>query len=331
MVCIAWADELVTLGALPSLETLMAELPKDSARTVVDGGAHARGGRAARAIRASRAPRRLARRRKPICRSTSSTSASRRRRVSRHCAACSTSWILRRASSSFATARARSKCAVSSTRLATAAPDATVQIAPARVARNGARRAVRSSRRRARSCARPRARRLAPIALVQPRQLASLRSLAAGGVVKPLTLAEPGMRARDRDARLRARAARRARAGTVRSRADGAGATARRVSTASRSPRPRCNCSSASARQRGAGPRRKPASAAAHATRPAAMARLFITIGSRDNVRPAEISSARSRTRPASRAPKIGKIDVRESHSLVEVAIDRRRHGDRNA
>ena len=42
------------------------------------------------------------------------------------------------------------------------------------------------------------------IALIQPRQLSSLRALAAGGAVKPLTLAESSARARDRDARMRA-------------------------------------------------------------------------------------------------------------------------------
>ena len=35
MVCLAWADELIALGALPSLEALMTEVPKESARTVV--------------------------------------------------------------------------------------------------------------------------------------------------------------------------------------------------------------------------------------------------------------------------------------------------------
>ena len=35
LACLAWADEIITYGALPSLETLMAELPKDSSRTVV--------------------------------------------------------------------------------------------------------------------------------------------------------------------------------------------------------------------------------------------------------------------------------------------------------
>ena len=51
------------------------------------------------------------------------------------------------------------------------------------------------------------------------------------------------------------------------------------------------------------------------------MVRLFLTIGSRDNVRPGDLVGAIANTAGITSA-EVGKIDMRESHSIVEVASD---------
>jgi ATP-dependent RNA helicase DeaD len=51
------------------------------------------------------------------------------------------------------------------------------------------------------------------------------------------------------------------------------------------------------------------------------MARLFMTVGERDNVRPADLVGAIA-NQAGLNSSSVGKIDIRESHSIVEVASD---------
>ena len=202
MVCVAWADELVAAGALPSLEALMAELPKDSARTIVTSELTPaieelleRYARRARRVVSPTAEGDL-----PVeleyVSVTPQTRLSTLRRVLDEVDPASCVVFVRDGES---TVEVR------------ALLDALGYRGPAATVRTGMAASpgtdlvilfdLPASREELREASGAAARR---IALVQPRQLASLRVLAAGGAVKPLTLAESGIRARGRDARMRA-------------------------------------------------------------------------------------------------------------------------------
>ena len=155
------------------------------------------------------------------------------------------------------------------------------------------------------------------IALIRPRQLASLRSLTGGGTVRSLTITDAGSRARDRDARLRAEL----RDVLVRGQFgrdllaleplleefDGieiaAAATqllengrAAAVAPVAAAPTPR-------ERQAPSGP----------------TVRLFVNVGARDQARAADLLGAIVNEGGVGSAD-VGRIDVRESHSIVEVS-----------
>jgi ATP-dependent RNA helicase DeaD len=51
------------------------------------------------------------------------------------------------------------------------------------------------------------------------------------------------------------------------------------------------------------------------------MTRLFVTVGERDNVRPADLVGAIA-NQPGLSSASVGKIDIRQSHTIVEVASD---------
>jgi len=51
------------------------------------------------------------------------------------------------------------------------------------------------------------------------------------------------------------------------------------------------------------------------------MARIFVTVGERDNANPADLLSAIA-NQPGMSSAAVGKINIRESHSIVEVAAD---------
>jgi ATP-dependent RNA helicase DeaD len=152
------------------------------------------------------------------------------------------------------------------------------------------------------------------IAIVQPRQLTSLRALAAGGAVKPLSLPESSERARASDASLR---------GELRSILsdtkfgrellavepllvdyDGAEVAAAAVVLLERERQAH-----------------KAAMATVPISRrdPSEMAKLFITVGSRDGARASDLVGAVANEGGVS-SSEIGKVDVRESHSVVEVS-----------
>jgi ATP-dependent RNA helicase DeaD len=152
------------------------------------------------------------------------------------------------------------------------------------------------------------------IALVQPRQLASLRALAAGGNVKPFTLPESGDRARAGELRAREQIRDTLANGNfarellalepLLDEYDGIEIAAAALQLLDRERSARAAVVAA-----------MPAPAAPST---AAMARLFVNIGSRDNIRPGDLVGAITNQGGLS-SSQVGKVDVRESHSLVEV------------
>jgi ATP-dependent RNA helicase DeaD len=154
------------------------------------------------------------------------------------------------------------------------------------------------------------------IALVQPRQLASLRALAAGGAVKPYTLPESGRRARENDARMRdevrgvldeAKFGRELLAiEPLLDEFDGIEIAAAALQLLERERQAH----------------RTALAALPAATRdPGNMVRLFITVGSRDNARAGDLVGAFANEGGVSSA-EIGKVDVRESFSVIEVSAN---------
>ena len=145
-------------------------------------------------------------------------------------------------------------------------------------------------------------------AVVEPSQLASLRALLGGGVVTPVALLEAAERARGKDAALRASLRDVLVSGDVRrevlalepllSEFDGIeiAAAALRLLEQQRPSRP--------------------AAASAQAQ---PMQRLFVNLGEKDGVRAQEIIAAIT-TESGIPGSQVGKVEVRDTHSLVEVA-----------
>jgi len=144
-------------------------------------------------------------------------------------------------------------------------------------------------------------------ALLLPSQLGSLRSLLGGGSVSPVTLLDAAERARGRDAALRASLRDVLASGDVRREvlalepllaeydALEVAAAALRLLEQQRPARP----------------------AAAAATQP--MQRLFVNLGEKDGVRAQELVNAVT-TEAGIPGSQVGKVEVRDTHSLVEVA-----------
>jgi ATP-dependent RNA helicase DeaD len=147
-------------------------------------------------------------------------------------------------------------------------------------------------------------------AVVQPSQLASLRGLLGGGMVAPVALIEAAERARGKDAALRASLRDVLTSGDVRREVlalepllaefDGIeiAAAALRMLEQQRPARPS-------------------ATAAAGAQQP--MQRLFVNLGEKDGLRPQEIVTAIT-TEAGIPGSQVGKVEVRDTHSIVEVA-----------
>ena len=145
-------------------------------------------------------------------------------------------------------------------------------------------------------------------AVVQPSQLASLRGLLGGGTVTPVALLEAAERARGKDAALRASLRDVLASGDVRREVlaiepllaefDGIeiAAAALRLLEQQRPVRP---------------------AAALAQTQP--MQRIFVNLGEKDGVRAQEIIAAIT-TEAGIPGSQVGKVEVRDTHSLVEVA-----------
>lgn len=309
-VCIAWADELLIRGADASLEAVMTEVPKDSARAIVASeltpAVEALIERYAR--RARRVTPAAAEHVQPMPIEYVSTSYHGRldalRRVLDETDPAS-ALIFVREDDAEESVREVLRASGSTDEMIrvglVAAPETELVVLfdlPA--SREELREAAGAARR--------------AVALVQPRQLSSLRALAAGGNVKPLTLAESGQRARDEDAVMRAEVRRvlderhfgreLLALEPLLDEYDGIEIAAALLQLLER--------------ERHA---HRVALAAAPATRrdPSSMVRLFVGVGSRDNARPSDLVGAIANQGGVS-SGELGRVDVRESHSIVEVS-----------
>jgi len=164
------------------------------------------------------------------------------------------------------------------------------------------------------------------IALVQPRQLESLRALAGGGSLRSYSLPEAGRRARGRESMIREELRRAISEQSIEREilalepllADFDGveiaAAALKLLEQERATPSVAPASGPASEGRSREPR-EPRSAGG------AMTRLFMTVGERDNVRPADLVGAIA-NQAGLNSSAVGKIDIRESHSIVEVASD---------
>jgi ATP-dependent RNA helicase DeaD len=313
---IAWADELLARGGGAALETLMAELPKDGARVVVTGvlttdveGLIERYARRARRVTSAMSE-------------SDPPTAIEYVSVGAHARLTALRRVLDELDPGSALVFVRSDTSETSVgellrSLGYSRTDSPVRAG--RVAEPGTDVVILydlpASREELRETLGAEARRV--VALAQPRQLESLRVLAAQGAVKPLTLLGATDRARDREAAMRTELRDVLATGTfgrellalepLLEEYDGIeiAAAALRLLDQARSARPI------------AAPEPRPtASASASAS---GMVRLFVNVGSRDNVRPGDLVGAMT-TQAGITSADIGKIDVRESHSLVDVA-----------
>ncbi|MEO7085215.1 MAG: DbpA RNA binding domain-containing protein [Gemmatimonadaceae bacterium] len=315
-VCIAWADELLThSSAGGDLETLMAELPKDGSRTVVVAETNPeieelleRYARRARRIAAPVADTDT-----PVSLEYISVSAHSRLSALRRLldesdpksavvfvrdddATTEVSDLLR--ALGYAGANAAIRIGI------TAVPDTELVVLfdlPA--SRAELREAVAGAAR--------------TVALIQPRQLSSLRALSAGGSLKPIALPDPGTRAREREHRIRAELSAALAKGQfgrellalepLLDEYDGIEIAAAALQLLDRARSSRAAVA-------------PPSTPPPPGQRPTGdLVRLFVNVGSRDNVRPADLVGAMSNHAGISSAD-LGKVDVRESHSIVEVA-----------
>ncbi|WP_284350530.1 DbpA RNA binding domain-containing protein [Roseisolibacter agri] len=159
------------------------------------------------------------------------------------------------------------------------------------------------------------------VALLQPRQLPALRAL-AGGAVRPLVLRDLGRREEARDTALRAELRAEVQRGLparelrvleeLLETHDGVELAAAALRLLERERARRLSATAAPTQAAGA--------AAPAAGAPASgMTKLFITVGTRDNVRPGDLVGAISNEAGIT-SERIGKIELRESFALVEVA-----------
>jgi ATP-dependent RNA helicase DeaD len=318
-ICIAWADEIVAKEALPALETLMSELPKDAARTIV----------AAEFVPAvDELIERYARRARRVV----PTAAQEGEAIALDYVTVSPGArldMLRRVlddvdpRSALIFARENEVEVRALLRaLGYEAPDSQVVIGNAAgpgtdlvilfdlPASRGELREVCGAATRT-------------IAFIRPRQLPSLRALADGGVVRPVTLSDAGARARDRDAKLRGELREVLNRGEflrdllalepLLDEFDGveiAAAAVYLLDAARATP--------VSAAAAASQPRERPAARQAEpSTGP--MTRVFVNIGARDGARPADLLGAFA-NEGGIESSDVGRIDIRESHSIVEVA-----------
>jgi ATP-dependent RNA helicase DeaD len=316
VVCIAWADELVARGELGDLETVMTEVPKDAARTVVTAELTPaveetleRYARRARRVVAPTAETDL-----PVNVEYVTVSPQTKLTVLRR--------LLDELDPQSAMTFARNPESESQVRdlfralgyggsespmtVGLAAPPGTDLVVLFDMP------ATREELREAASAARR------SIALVQPSQFASLRLLAAGGSLTPITLPESGTRARDRAGRVRAELRAVLESGEfgrellslepLLDRFDGIEIAAAALQLLERERVARATTAktapgAAPSREREVGP----------------VVRLFVNVGARDNVRPGDLVGAIANEAGIT-SGEVGKIDVRESHSVVEVA-----------
>jgi ATP-dependent RNA helicase DeaD len=320
-ICIAWADEIVARDALPALETLMSELPKDAARTIV----------AAEFVPAvDELIERYARRARRVV----PTAAQEGQAIALDYVTVSPGArldVLRRVLDDVDPRSALIFARENETEVRTLlralgydAPESSVVVGNAAApgtdlvvlfdlpASRGELREVCGAATRT-------------VALIRPRQLSSLRALADGGVVRPLTMSDAGARARDRDAKLRAELRDVLNRGEflrnllalepLLDEYDGLeiAAAAAHLLEAARSVPTAPAAAASQPRERSA---ERPTERSS-----AAITRLFVNVGARDGARPADLLGAFA-NEGGIQSSDVGRIDIRESHSIVEVSPD---------
>jgi len=328
-VVLAWVDELLAGGEESMLETLMAELPKEAARIVVANEIN---------VEVEALIERYARRARRVAPTTTDGSLAVGLQYATVSAA-SRLPALRRLLDDIDPARAvvyvRSDDSERDVRDLLRAlgydhrglPD-DVGVRVARAAGPGELDVVvlydiPASREELREAVGPQSKRV--VALVQPRMLSSLRVLAGGAPVTPFTLSDAGLRARTREEIVRSEIRDTLALGTFARELlalepllesyDGieiAAATLRLLEQS------RFERDAARARVVEGRPAHTPAGASAPGT---AMTRIFINVGAMDNARPGDLVGAITNEAHITSA-QIGKIDIRENHTLVEIASD---------
>jgi ATP-dependent RNA helicase DeaD len=156
------------------------------------------------------------------------------------------------------------------------------------------------------------------IAMVLPRQLVSLTTLTGGGALTPVTLSEAGSRARHRETAVRAELSAILSSGNfarellalepLLDEYDGI-----EIAAATLQLLERARATNRSAAESHTAPR---AAAAASAV---ATVRLFVNVGGMDNVRPGDLVGAIVNETGVPRET-IGRVEIRDTHSLVEVS-----------
>lgn len=310
-VALAWVDELVTAGAEPALEALLTEVSKEAARTIVT--AEVTPGVEALVERYARRARRV----------TASTPAEGDLGTPIEYVTVSPfarSAVLRRlldeldpgSAAVFTRDEESERMARETLRALGYGADAPVRVT--RTAGDAADLVVLydlpASREELREAVGAQPRRV--VALVQPRQLGSLRALAGGGAVTPIALPEAALRARSREAAARAEvhdvlskesyARELLTLEPLLDEFDGIEIAAAVLRLLERAR------TAAAARPAAAGSR-----AAGSGAR-----KLFVNVGARDNARPGDLMGAIVNETGTPREA-VGRIDVRESFSLVEV------------
>jgi ATP-dependent RNA helicase DeaD len=316
-VCMAWADELVTSGATAQLETIMAELPKDAGRTLVTSELNA--GVEDLVERYARRARRVV---APAAVEASEPIPVQYVTVARQARLTALRRVLDQLDPKSAVVFTRDEDSEGEVgdllrSLGYGGADSPVRMT--RVAAPGTDLAVLFdlpvSREELRESAAGAAR---AVALVQPRQIASLRAL-SGGSVTSLALTDSADRARERDARMRAELGGVLAEGrfgrellALEPLLDDHDAIEIAAAALQLLERER----TAVAQRAATAP--APSGAAAIAAR-GPMARLFVNVGARDGVRPSDIVGAITNQADTA-GTNVGRVDVRESHSIVEVA-----------
>ncbi len=306
-IAIAWADELIALGHASQLETLFVDLPKDAARTVVT--THASPDVDALVERYARRARRVV---APpgdelagvVLQYVTSSAYTRlpvlRRLVDDVDPVTATVYVRTDESEREVAELLRS--------LGYHGPDA-----PIRVSRGGASADLAvlfdlpASREELREAVGAEPRRV--VALVQPRQISSLRALATGGSVVPLTLSPAATKARGHDDALR---------GELRAILDGC-----RFGRELLTLEPLLDDFdgieiAAAVLQLLEADRARPVAQAAPVST-GEMKRVFLGVGMRDSIKPGDLVGAIAAEGGITSA-EIGKIEIRESHSIVEIA-----------
>ena len=320
-VVFAWADELVAAGAESTLETLMADAPKEAARIVVTAELspevealverYAR--RARRSVPAAEESA------APVAVEYVVTARGNRAAVLRR--------LFDEVDPASATVVARNEASEREARAVVRALGFATDTGAVRVTRGEGGEGeivvlydLPATREELRAAVGETPRRT--IAVLQPRQLASLRALAAGGRVSPLAISDAAARARSSDGRIRAELRAALEQGSVVREIlaleplledfEGIEIAAAALQLLEKA---RAVAQSQARSHAAAATSSESRAAAAPAGGPA---RLFVNVGAMENVRPADLMGAILNETGIAKES-VGRIDIRDTHSLVDL------------